>query len=507
MGRFLSLLAIAAGVLALRAGPASASDDVFVVPRVPVQAQADSATKAKQIAQMQGLRHAMDILLRRLTVEEDWIYLPDLADQASGGDGNQPANAAAAPAVDPNAAYDPTIGANPFAENAARPAADENGKHPISLTDNDLETLEQSFEVFSEKNSSTTYRAFITYRFKPDAMRKLFKTAHIPYSETQTRPALVLPVLETDRGVYLWESNNPWMAAWKERPLVNELTPMTAPLGDLEDASIITARQALALDPERLAAIAEHYSVSQVIVAHARLKQQNGQDQLSVRLINAYRDFGPAATDPGVAASLDADADRTNGVEPTDQTMIGPSSAPDDILAKVGDILGQTLLTQPSGDFPALAQRSIEATIAKYSSGWKRKTLIDHSTESLLETTAFFGSLTDWTKIRSGLIATPLVGSVQVFALSRGGAEMRLRVFGDPKRLAVAMANYGVSFWTEDGDQWFLATPSMANKLRGSRMLRRRHDLLGADSASGPTIQPASATDDNAPDTKIDQPN
>ena len=57
----------------------AAGEDVFVVARVPVQARADSATAAKNAAQASGRRRAMDILLRRLTPEEDWIYLPKRA--------------------------------------------------------------------------------------------------------------------------------------------------------------------------------------------------------------------------------------------------------------------------------------------------------------------------------------------------------------------------------------------------------------------------------------------
>lgn len=498
MRKIVAFLIIAAGALGLQFGAALAlGEDVFVVPRVPVQAQAESATAAKSIAQMQGRRRAMDILLRRLTVEEDWVFLPRLSasEAAPAGAAAEGAAEESAGIADPNAAFDPYAQAR---------ALDSSVKQPIALTDRDLETLESSFEVYSEKSSATTYRAYITYRFKPDAVRKLLKNAHLPYSETQTRTALVLPVLQTENGVYLWEQNNPWMAAWKARPLNNELTPMAAPLSDLEDAALITAQQALALDAEKLAAIADHYSVSQVIVAHARLRRENGEDKLTVRLVNGYRETATLAPQLEIDPAL-------LGLEEPAAPAPAEKSPEDDFAAKVGDILAQTVLTAPSGDFPALAENSIEAVIAKYASGWKALTLIDHSSEAVLETTAFFSSLADWTKIRAGLVATPLVGSVQVFALSPGGAEMRLKVFGDPRRLTVAMENYGVVFWTEDNERWFLATPSIANRLRGARSLRRSHGgVFGAEAISpyddGPRIEPASRFDDRAaPETKIEQ--
>lgn len=437
----------------------AAGEDVFIVARVPVQATGDSATAAKDAAQASGRRRAMDLLLRRLTTEADWKYLPGLA---SG----KPATA----------------------------EGDGSGKSAIAISPANLEALESGFEVYGEKASSASYRAYITYRFKPDAVRRLLKQSKIPYSEAQTRVALVLPVLQTDSGVYLWESNNPWMAAWKARPYTHELTPMQAPLGDLEDAGSITPRQALDLDATALGVIASRYNVSQVIVAHARLARTGGDNQLTVRLINAYRESGKATASEILGPDAEIDADGAQN-----QTFTY-AIEDDDFATKVGEVLAQTTLTEATGNFPGLAERAIDAAITRYASGWKAKTLIDHSKEALLPVSAFFDRLEDWSKIRAALIATPLVGAVQVGALSRRGAEMNVRIFGDPEKVQVAMENQGIVFWTETGDRWFLATPAVAGKYRGRRFLRsERRGLFGAEgeileNPNGPT--PASAVID-----------
>lgn len=454
--KILSVFAAALVMIAAHAGFArAASDDVFVVPRVPVQGAGETATLAKDNAQSEGRRKAMDILLRRLTPEEDWIFLPTLASGA-----------------------------------AARSQGDGSGKTAVAISPSMLIALESGFEVYSEKASSTSYRAYITYRFKPDEIRRLLKQARIPYSEAQTRVALVLPVLQTDSGVYLWESNNPWMAAWKVRPYTHELTPMTAPLGDLEDSAAITARQALGGDAAALAAMAERYNVSQIIVAHARLTQKDGQHQLTVRLINALRESGKA--DLSTVTGFDEDEPVSGAAHETFSYAQGD----EDFAATVGAVLAQTYLTEPAGNFPSLAERSIEAAIAKYASGWKRQTLIDHSKEAQLSVTAFFDRIEDWSKIRSALIATPLIGAVQVSSLSRRGAEMEVRVFGEPARVQVAMENQGIVFWSETGERWFLATPAVAGKYRGRRFLRSdRRGLFGAEDTAveDDGVQPASA--------------
>lgn len=478
--RSLILLSISfLAAIALNA-PAAASDDVFVVVRVPTMAEAERATAAKARAQTAGRRRAMDILLRRLTPEEDWAYLPMLAEAGE--------ISAADPSGLPHAQNDADAFDPYAADQVADTAYGANGpaRTPITLTDRELEQLEAGFEVFGEKSSARSYRALITYRFKPDEVRRLLKQAGIPYSEAQMRTALVLPVLETDQSVYLWEERNPWMAAWKSRPFTQELTPMIAPLGDLEDSARITAREALALDQAALEAMAKQYDVSQIIIAHARLKQSNGEDRLSVRLINGYRDIGKGDLD--AAAGLDDDgaiddlsnADGLNGdfdaAEPSFSARSPSAYSIDgvqDITSEVGDVLASAVAAEPSGNFLVLAENVIDKSITKYAAGWKERTLIDHASESVLAVSVFFDNLGDWSRIRSALIASPLVGAAQISAMSRRGAEMSVRVFGDPSRLQVSMENQGVVFWSETGERWFIATPRAANRLRGQRFLRQ----------------------------------
>ncbi|WP_425408889.1 DUF2066 domain-containing protein [Hyphococcus sp.] len=446
----------------------AAGEDVFVVPRVTVQAQADSATAAKAIAQRQGRRRALSILLKRLTVEEDWPYLPQVV---SMSDGAAPDQSAPDAGVSPQGPQD----SDPFAYR---------DRQAVSLDDNALEALEAGFEVYNEKSSARTYRAFITYRFKPAAVRKLLRDAQIPYSEAQTRTALVLPVLETANGVYLWEENNPWMAAWKVRPYDNELTPMAAPLGDLEDASTISAKEALALNARSLQAMADRYSVSQVIVAHAFLRQVDGEHKLRVRLINGFRESTEVAVDE--IGAIDAPNSSYEGL-----TAIQQAPESSIVSAKVGDVLAESYFNRPAGNFPTLAEEAIEAVIAKHAKPWKERTLIDHTEAALLEASAYFRTLTEWAKIRSALISTPLVGSVQVRSLSRQGAEMLVRAYGDPDKLVVAMESQGLVLWTEDGERWLVATPATAQGVRRDERRNRRNRFGDLESGAASPVRPA----------------
>ncbi len=452
----------------------AAGEDVFVVPRVTVQAQADNATAAKIIAQRRGRRRALDILLKRLTVEEDWPYLPRV--EAMITDMPEPEDGDVLDGVSP-------LGPRDQESEVFDPYAYRD-QPVLTLDDDALEALEAGFEVYNEKSSARTYRAFITYRFKPAAIRRLLRDAQIPYSEAQTRTALVLPVLETANGLYLWEENNPWMAAWKVRPYDNELTPMSAPLGDLEDAATITAQQALNINEEALRTLADRYSVSQIIIAHALLRQVNDEHRLRVRLINGFRESGDIA--PNEISVIDAPESSYEGLTAVQQGPDGNGYT----SARVGEVLAESLFNRPAGNFPTLAEEAIEVVIAKHAKPWKERTLIDHTEAALLEASAYFRSLSEWAKIRSALISTPLVGSVQVRSLSRQGAEMLIRAYGDPDKLVVAMEAQGLALWTEDGERWLVATPSTAGQVRGNDRRRNRRGRFG-ELDSGSPVQPA----------------
>ena len=218
--------------------------------------------------------------------------------------------------------------------------------------------------------------------------------------------------------------------------------------------------------------MAERYTVSQVIVAHAYLQQENGEDTLRVRLINGIRESGELATDDEIADLVQD---------------ISVSTPPSSVLqAKVGDVLAESFFKRPSGNFPTLAEEAIETVIAKHAKPWKEQTLIDHSEAALIEASAYFRSISEWAQIRSALVSTPLIGSVQVRSLSRTGAEVVIRAYGDPDKLVVAMEAQGLALWTPDGEVWRIATPATAQNVRRIESEpRRRRDRFGRSRRGG----------------------
>ena len=207
----------AALLLATGFAASAGAADIFTVRGIHVDKTADSATAARAAAQAEGQRLALNAMMRKLTLPEDWPSLPEV-DEAT-------------------------------AQNAVR-----------------------GFQVANERTSSTRYIAEMIVSFQPEAVRRLLRGANIAFGETQARPALLLPVLRGDGGPVLWEEGNPWRAAWASLEPGDEMTPLIMPIGELMEINAVPVETALSGTEESLAALtslAANYGANEVVIAEA----------------------------------------------------------------------------------------------------------------------------------------------------------------------------------------------------------------------------------------------
>jgi hypothetical protein len=195
---------------------AAALEDVFTVRGVAVDAEAETAATARELALAEGQRQAFRRLLDRLILRADYPRRPDLAE---------------AP----------------------------------------LTALVQGIEIEEEKTSSTRYLGKLIISFKKDEVRQLLRDRALRFSETVAKPMLVLPVYQVAGTEVLWDEPNPWRDAWLKRERRDSLISVLVPAGDLADIGAVSPQQALAGDRERLAAIAARYGVEDAMVARAAL--------------------------------------------------------------------------------------------------------------------------------------------------------------------------------------------------------------------------------------------
>lgn len=236
--RFLVILAFVAmpGAAWAQAG----AGDIFTVALVPVEATASSSEEARLLAQDSGRRQALQILMRRLTLESDWPYLP-------------------------------------------QPGISE------------LLDMQVGFEVNNERFSTQAgvanrYLAEITYSFRRDRVRALLRSQGIAFSESQAATALVVPILERGGAYALWGEENTWAGSWYEQDLTHELVPMILPLGDLSDTTIVTVDDVIQGNWEALGYLASRYNVDRVFIAHAVIVGDQQNSRLYARMTEITAD-------------------------------------------------------------------------------------------------------------------------------------------------------------------------------------------------------------------------
>lgn len=283
------------------------------------------------------------------------------------------------------------------------------------LAPNDVVEMVGEFSVANERTSAVRYLADLTVRFNPDAVRRLLRTARIPFSETVSRPLVVLPLYAESAGspTVLWDANNPWRDAFAHLQNPNGLVPLILPAGDAQDAHL-KIDQVNARDAAALSDLAARYNAGGVVIAKASGGVPGGDPvQIVLTVIR------------GIAS-------------PTDTVM--SSSAPagqsrEDMLAAAAAVVADAV-----GD------------------DWKRQSRQEVREPVAVTALASLTELKDWLQIRDALRNMPLVAAIELQAMTRDRAQMTLRYGGDPSTLALAFARQGLTA-TQQSGVWMLSLP------------------------------------------------
>ena len=226
----------------MRAEPALAQDhsEGFSA-TVKVDATADSAAAARELARIDGQRRALAMVIDQLSsASSDSAKLPKLDDK--------------------------------------------------TITD-----MVESFEVANERMSAVHYLADYTFHFRPSKVRRLVHVADSAPTQANSKPSgaegadkpgvvegsgkpiIVLPVYKDAANTVLWEDPNAWRAAWAQRSAGSGATRLTVPLGDANDLAVIDAGRAEAGKPDALTAIAQRNWGDEAVVALATARREADQ--------------------------------------------------------------------------------------------------------------------------------------------------------------------------------------------------------------------------------------
>ncbi len=343
---------LAIAVAMSSAQPAEASVEIFEVRDVPVDATAASAAEARDTALAQGQREAFYRLLYRLTLKEHHALIPNL-DAGT------------------------------------------------------ISTYVRDFSVSGEKTSDVRYLARLHVRFKERDVRSLLNEFGLPFAETPSKPALVLPVLKRGAQAVLWRDPNPWRQAWAAVPMPNAPVPLMLPVGDLDDIGLVTVQQALGIDPNALSTIAARYEAGAAIVVRADLAAI-GAPHLELLITRA--------------------------------ALTGETTT---VAARVEAGTGETVDT--------VLKRAASIAIDLIEEDWKRQNLMNFDQGGILAVSVPIRSLEHWLDIRRRIGEIAVIDRTDLILLSREEALLNIHFIGTTSQLSRALAQIDLNLSEQQG--------------------------------------------------------
>ncbi|PJI43341.1 MAG: hypothetical protein CTR53_03465 [Ferrovibrio sp.] len=332
------------------ATPSARPANPFGVSGVSVDASADSAAAARPIAVADGQRRAFSTLLRRLTLPDDHGRLP------------RPSEAL-------------------------------------------LNEVVAGFGIDEERTSATRYIGKISVQFRADAIRRLLQDNRLPYSETTSRPVLLVPVWQSNEGARIWEADNPWREAWLRRPdTEGGLVPLSvAPPMPNGGPSL----ERLFGNPDELRNLMRQGGFDDALLVVATLQSAEvGNTRVEIQIQHQ-----------GQAAFLG-----------TTEAFTATGGTQEETLLSAAIEIGRRIETR-----------------------WKYASVIDLEKQGQLSVAAAFNGLAEWTRLRAALAGVPIVRKVDVLQVSHRDAQILLDYYGEPGQLSIALAQRNVVLQQRDG--------------------------------------------------------
>ncbi len=324
--------------------PGNAASDVYEVTNVAVDATAESAAAARESALAAGQREAFIRLLKRLTLMEHHEILP-IPDEKT------------------------------------------------------VSTYVRDFSVSDEKTSSVRYLANLHVRFKSDDVRALLYEFGLPFAETVSKPTVILPVMEYNGALMLWEEVNRWRTAWLQQPETSSLVPLLHPAGDLADIDTIGPHHAIDGDTQRLDRLSKRYGNAPVVVAYGVFKSGAFSDLMSLEVYVTRHD---------ITMPL--------------QTQVMTFSLP------VGEPI-ETLLSNAA-----------LATATYLEEGWKQENVMRLGEQGVLPVSVSITGLQNWLSIQRKIVDIAVIRKMEMVLLSKDEVRLNLFYLGDVQQLITAFA-------------------------------------------------------------------
>lgn len=141
--------------------------------------------------------------------------------------------------------------------------------------------LVEDFSVSEEKASSVRYMADINVHFDTKDVQNFLQSKSVPYLSLGAEKHLILPIYTSYKKTRLWEDNNPWREAWKNK--TTTLVPLVLPLGDTDDMLVYSSKTLMDESQTDLTPMLDRYDAKKALVLEASYYKDSEQIKVTVR--------------------------------------------------------------------------------------------------------------------------------------------------------------------------------------------------------------------------------
>ncbi len=347
--------------------------DIFTLRSVPVDVTADTVTQAREQGLLEGRILAFRKLVERLVAPEDVELVPE-------------------------------------------PSASE------------IVSMVRDFSIFNERSSAVRYIANMTVRFQPGPIRNILRTSDVPFTETVSKPLIVVPLYREEAGsrFQLWDDPNPWRAAWDEPAQSNSLVPYVLPLGDLEDLSALSVEDAISGDAAALDALALRYQTGGSLVARAELAR------------NA------AVSEQDGTPIVDENGEPMDSINVLMTLSIRHQNLPQEqiVLNHVGE---------PGADLEDVMVAAADAAASAVQNSWKMLNQVSFDTLTSLTVLVPVTGIEEWVDLKGRLESVPLIERVDLQAMTRDRVQISVTYAGGESQFNLALSQNDLSMFNQNG--------------------------------------------------------
>lgn len=286
-----------------------------------------------------------------------------------------------------------------------------------SLTNEQIDSHVRGYQLVQDKVDGNRYIAQYKVSVSDDLVGRLVTSDTAQAGTEAANPILVIPVLNLDSEILLWQNDNVWRSIWNGVALERGENLLIMPYGDPTDQGKLNTATALSSRYEDLAGLAARYGAREIVIALAEINHEQNPKGVSVTL----RRLGP---------SLDKRKVTFYETKGTDET---PESALPDAARAVADELKD---------------------IARYYEGEEERRIAN---ASKLKIQAQFRRLNDWVAMKNKLSQLPQVVRVDIDTIDIQTADATLYYNGTPETMRQIMEANGLAI-SPQGDTWALST-------------------------------------------------